>query len=86
MIVNVDKYSDLDLALMVMLGYLGTGTTRRKKLGSRYKSVQTLVNKIAAATMPEPQEVPIDKIRRTLKASMPTEAEMNEFIEEIING
>lgn len=43
---NIDTYTDLELALMVLLDYLGTGNERKKKLGSRYKAVQTLVNDI----------------------------------------
>lgn len=42
----VSTYSDLELALMVLLGYYGNGTARKISLGNRYNQVQTLVQKI----------------------------------------
>lgn len=48
----LSTYSDLELALMVMLGYYGTGTTRKQKLGDRYSKVQAIVNNISAGTVP----------------------------------
>lgn len=43
---NIDTYTDLELALMVLLDYLGSGNERKKKLGPRYSKVQSLVNDI----------------------------------------
>ena len=42
----LSTYSDLELALMVMLGYYGNGTARKIALGNRYNQVQSLVQKI----------------------------------------
>ena len=41
----LDKYSDEDLADMIIKGYFGTGDTRKQKLGERYTAVQKMVNK-----------------------------------------
>ena len=40
----LDKYTDDELADMVIKGYFGTGEIRKKKLGDRYDAVQSLVN------------------------------------------
>lgn len=50
--INISKYNDLELALMVMLGYFGNGADRRAALGSRYDGVQDLVEDIVNGTMP----------------------------------
>lgn len=42
----LSTYSDLELALMVLLGYYGNGEARRIALGSRYIKVQNLVQQI----------------------------------------
>ena len=42
----VKTYNDLELALMVLLGYYGNGAVRAAKLGDRYSSVQSLVQRI----------------------------------------
>lgn len=48
---ELDKYSDEELADMVLAGKFGNGDQRREKLGDRYKAVQKLVNeKLAAPT------------------------------------
>lgn len=36
----------LELALMVMIGIFGTGSERKKALGSRYNEVQKIVDQI----------------------------------------
>ena len=41
---DISKYNDLQLAKMVWEGSLGSGDTRKKNLGSRYNSVQHLVD------------------------------------------
>lgn len=41
---DINKYNDLQLAKMVWEGSLGSGDTRKKNLGSRYNSVQHLVD------------------------------------------
>lgn len=48
----LSTYSNLELALMVLLGYYGNGQDRRNKLGSRYADVQAIVEKILRGTVP----------------------------------
>lgn len=43
---NISSYSNLELALMVLLGYFGNGSARRQALGSRYADAQGLVDRI----------------------------------------
>lgn len=43
---SLSTYSNLELALMVLLGYYGNGDARKIALGSRYNTVQALVQKI----------------------------------------
>lgn len=82
--VNPEKYSDLDLALMVLLGYFGTGSSRRKNLGKRYAKVQLLVNQISRGTMPEPEGMSLNRLREVLEEYRPTDADFSAFEEEII--
>ncbi len=50
----IDTYTDLELALMVLLGYLGNGAKRVQALGDRYNDVQSLVQRILnTGTIPE---------------------------------
>lgn len=49
---NLTSYSDLELALMVLLGYFGNGQDRKKRLGSRYDKVQSIVEQILRGTVP----------------------------------
>lgn len=79
-------YSDLELALMVMLGYYGNGETRKKNLGDRYSAVQGIVQKII-----DTDKVPAgtglwnkDSIRKSIQAAFISD--INEIAEEIING
>lgn len=43
---DIQYNTTLELALMVMIGVFGTGTDRKKALGSRYDDVQKLVDEI----------------------------------------
>lgn len=49
---SLGMYSDLELALMVLLGYYGNGADRKKRLGSRYGTVQAIVEQILRGTVP----------------------------------
>lgn len=49
---SLGTYSDLELALMVLLGYYGNGADRKQRLGSRYGTVQAIVEKILRGTVP----------------------------------
>lgn len=84
--IDVSRYSDLDLALMVLLNYFGTGQTRKKRLGDRYKAVQALVNVIGSGRMPLPEEPDVSAIRKALEEAMPSKADMDEFIDDIMKG
>lgn len=43
---NIQYNTTLELALMVMIGVFGTGSDRKKALGTRYDDVQKLVDQI----------------------------------------
>ena len=43
---NLSKYSDYELAQMVLKGQFGNGAVRKAKLGSRYSAVQKKVNEL----------------------------------------
>lgn len=43
---KLSGYSDLELALMILLGCFGNGETRRKALGNRYPAAQGIVEEI----------------------------------------
>lgn len=44
--INLNKYTNKELAFMVIEGRFGNGEERRQKLGNRYNSVQKLVNEM----------------------------------------
>ena len=46
---DLSKYSDKELAQMVLKGQFGNGVVRKAKLGSRYNAVQNEVNKLLGA-------------------------------------
>lgn len=48
----LSTYSNLELALMVLLGYYGNGQARKNKLGERYNDVQAIVEQILRGTVP----------------------------------
>lgn len=84
--INIDLYSDLDLALMCICGYLGTGTARKKKLGVRYAAVQRLVNQIARGSMPVPSKAKTkEELTKRILSLMPTQADIDSFVEEVMN-
>lgn len=85
--ININLYSDLDLALMCICGYLGSGTARKKKLGDRYAAVQRLVNQITRGSMPAPSKGQTkEELSKRIRSLMPTEADIDSFIEEVIDG
>ena len=51
--VIVSKYNDLELALMVLLGWCGNGQARRDLLGSRYNDVQGIVEELLQGHIPD---------------------------------
>ena len=47
---DLDKYSDKELAQMVIKGQFGNGAMRKARLGNRYNAVQNEVNKLLGAS------------------------------------
>lgn len=43
---KLSSYSDLELALMILIGCYGNGNDRRQALGSRYAAAQGIVEQI----------------------------------------
>lgn len=44
--IRLDKHTNLELAFMAIMGYLGNGEDRKTTLGKRYERVQQMVNDI----------------------------------------
>lgn len=89
MTIDVSYYTDFELALMVICGYLGTGAQRRVKLGARYIAVQAIVNTISRGTMPKPKRetgYSKDDFKKALNAVKPTEKEYSNFVEGILKN
>lgn len=80
----IKTYNNLELALMVLLGYMGNGSDRVKKLGDRYSTVQKLVQQII-----DTQEIPSgssytkDQITKAVQSVLNTD--IKEFAEAIKN-
>ena len=60
---ELDKYTDEELAYMVINGDFGNGEERKEKLGNRYDAVQDLVNKILDG---ETVDI-LDLVRKTIR-------------------
>ena len=58
---DLSKYSDEELAEMVWQGKFGNGEERKKRLGSRYSTVQKLVNKGIGKNNKQPSKQHEDK-------------------------
>lgn len=84
---NINTYTDLELALMVLLNYLGTGATRKKKLGARYKAVQELVNNILDHNVipAGTGNTTIEELNKVLLELEPTHEDYLDYIDEIID-
>ena len=86
---NVDKYTDLELALLGYLGYLGNGTDRKNLLGVRYNKVQGLINDLVKGIIPIPSNkggYSVDAFRKVLEDYKPTDNDYQEFIDIIIES
>lgn len=85
--ININKYNDLELALMVLLNYFGTGDTRKRLLGTRYKKVQSLVNIIGTGVMPESSggNIDLNKVREALNSLKPTDKDYSDYVDDIIS-
>lgn len=81
----LESYTDLELALMVLLDVFGTGSRRKKALGARYYSVQELVNEMNKSGEIKPSlSVPVEKIRAVFDEQRPTDQEYQEYVDAFI--
>lgn len=82
---SISKYSDLELALMGFLGWIGNGQDRVNLLGSRYNTVQGIINHIINTdTVPAgTPAVNKDQIRKAVLSTF--NDIINEVSEEIVN-
>ena len=85
---SVNQYTDLELALMVLMNVFGTGTNRRALLGDRFQAVQQLVNIITMTNRIPVGSGPVSdtKIRKVFKKFEPTSEEYTEFVNEFLNA
>ncbi len=89
---KISEYSALELALMCICGYLGSGDARREILGDRYSEVQSLVNKIVLSdTIPRSSAaIPWDAVYKAAYASIkemqPDEQEYDQFCKDLIES
>lgn len=80
----LSQYSDLELALMVLLGYFGNGQTRKNNLGSRYAAVQGIVEQILRGNVPAGSGVyDPEKVKAAVLAVF--QNTIDQVTEEIIN-
>lgn len=81
----LSTYSNLEAALMVLLGYYGNGQARVKALGSRYNEIQGLVDQIlVSGAIPSGSgSVSQETIRTAVKSVF--EKAIDEISEEIVN-
>lgn len=64
---RLSSYSDLDLALMILLGCYGNGDARRKALGARYPAAQGIVEEILNSDkIPDGSGMDPDEIQKAL--------------------
>lgn len=81
----LSTYSNLELALMVLLGYYGNGQERRNKLGSRYADVQAIVEQILRGTVPAGSAgYTKDQISRSLHSVF--DQMINDIVKEVDDG
>lgn len=82
----LNTYSDLDLALMVMLNYFGTGSARRQKLGKRYAAVQSIVDQICHGTVPAGKGGTVDPAKLDAAIKKVFSSDMDEMRKEIMKN
>lgn len=82
---SISKYSDLELALMGFLGWIGNGQDRVNLLGNRYNAVQGIINQIINTdTVPAgTPAVNKDQIKEAIHEAF--DGIINDVTEEIIN-
>jgi len=82
----LSTYSDLELALMVLLNYFGTGSARRQKLGSRYTAVQRIVDQICHGTVPAGKGGAVDPAKLDAAIKNVFSSELDEIRKEIMKS
>ena len=83
---GLSTYSDLELALMVLLNYFGTGATRRQKLGGRYAAVQRIVDQICHGTVPAGKGGAVDPAKLDAAIKKVFSSDMDEMRKEIMKN
>lgn len=84
----ISQYTDLELALMVLLDVFGKGNKRREALGPRFSKIQTIVNQIIiSGFIPAlSREYGTERVRKVLEEYRPTDAEYDDFMNEFLNA
>lgn len=84
----ISQYTDLELALMVLLDVFGKGNKRREALGPRFSKVQTIVNQIIiSGYIPAlSREYGTERVRKVLEEYRPTDAQYDEYMSEFLNA
>lgn len=82
---KLSSYSDLELALMILLGVYGNGAARKQALGSRYAAAQGIVEQILRLDIiPDGSgTVDPDKIKKAVQSVF--EDAINEITEGVMN-
>lgn len=85
---EIGEYSDLELALLVMLGQFGNGQERRNNLGVYYDSVQGVVEYLAVGICPkpDPRGLTDDQIRKALEKIRPTNEDFDAMVDDFIDA
>jgi len=85
---EIGEYSDLELALLVMLGQFGNGQERRNNLGIYYDSVQGVVEYLAVGICPkpDPRGLTDDQIRKALEKIRPTNEDFDAMVDDFIDA
>lgn len=82
---NLSTYSDLELALMILLGVYGNGAARKQALGNRYAAAQGIVEQILRMDIIPDGSGSVDpeKIRAAVLSVF--NETINEIAKEVIN-
>lgn len=84
----VSQYTDLELALMVLLDVFGKGNKRREALGQRFTKIQSIVNQIIISGLIPAlsREYGEERVRKVLETFRPTDEEYDAFINEFLDA
>lgn len=82
--INIDKYGDLELALMCLLGYFGSGVDRLRALGTRYTKVQPMVNKLVCGVVPPSTSINYEVVKNALLKMTPTKDDYVSYVDELM--